>query len=165
MDGNRYTCALLAALEAQGRLTARVKVPFHMKPHMELSELERASAMAAEFTGDWVRSGFVKMFMDGVVDSRTAYMLQDYPGVPGHRAEPLFPPARFDAICAEIDRRGLQIAVHAIGDAAVRQTIDGYAAAGRANGLRDEWLDGRLAALSPVERMAVEEAVQRFIGN
>jgi TPR repeat protein len=35
----------------------------------------------------------------------------------------------------------------------------------RANGLRDDWLDGRLAALSPVERMAVEEAVQRFIGN
>ncbi|MBC2836923.1 amidohydrolase [Gemmobacter straminiformis] len=137
MDGNRYTCALLAALEAQGRLTARVKVPFHMKPHMDLSELERASAMHAEFNGDWVRSGFVKMFMDGVVDSRTAYMLHDYPGVPGHRAAPLFPPGRFDAICAEIDRRGLQIAVHAIGDGAVRQTIDGYEAAARANGLHD----------------------------
>jgi hypothetical protein len=34
-------------MEAEGRLTARVKVPFHFKPHMELSELERASAMAA----------------------------------------------------------------------------------------------------------------------
>lgn len=137
MDGNRYTCALLAALEAQGRLTARVKVPFHMKPHMELAELERASAMTAEFHTDWVRSGFVKMFMDGVVDSRTAYMIHDYPGVPGHRGEPLFPPDRFDAICAEIDRRGLQIAVHAIGDGAVRQTIDGYEAAAKANGFND----------------------------
>jgi hypothetical protein len=130
MDGNRYTCVLLKEMEAEGRLTARVKVPFHFKPHMELSELERASAMAAEFTGDWVTSGFVKMFMDGVVDSRTAYMLQDYPGTT-ERGAPLFEPDRFNEICREISRRGLQIAVHAIGDGAVRQTIDGYEAAGR----------------------------------
>ncbi len=130
MDGNRYTCVLLAEMEAEGRLTARVKVPFHMKPHMELSELDRASAMAAEFTGEWVTSGFVKMFMDGVVDSRTAYMLQPYPGTEETGA-PLFEPERFTAICREIARRDLQIAVHAIGDGAVRQTIDGYEAAGR----------------------------------
>jgi predicted amidohydrolase YtcJ len=136
MDGNRYTCVLLAEIEAEGRLTARVKVPFHMKPHMELSELDWASAMAAEFTGDWVTSGFVKMFMDGVVDSRTAYMLRPYPGTTETGA-PLFEPERFKDICAEIDRRGLQIAVHAIGDGAVRQTIDGYEAARARNGLRD----------------------------
>jgi len=136
MDGNRYTCVLLQEMEAEGRLTARVKVPFHFKPHMELAELERASAMAAEFTGDWVTSGFVKMFMDGVVDSRTAFMLHDYPGT-RERGEPLFEAERFKEICAEIDRRGLQIAVHAIGDGAVRQTIDGYEAARVANGPRD----------------------------
>ena len=130
MDGNRYTCVLLQEMEAEGRLTARVKVPFHFKPHMELAELERASAMAAEFAGDWVTSGFVKMFMDGVVDSRTAYMLHDYPGTT-ERGEPLFEAERFKAICSEISRRDLQIAVHAIGDGAVRQTIDGYEAAGR----------------------------------
>ncbi|MES2548508.1 MAG: amidohydrolase [Pseudomonadota bacterium] len=130
MDGNRYTCVLLKEMEAEGRLTARVKVPFHMKPHMELSELDRASAMAAEFRGDRVTSGFVKMFMDGVVDSRTAYMLHPYPATTETGA-PLFEPERFKAICQEISRRDLQIAVHAIGDGAVRQTIDGYEAAGR----------------------------------
>ena len=137
MDGNRYTCELLAQMQAEGRLTARVVVPFHMKPHMPLSELDRASAMARDYQGDWLRSGFVKMFMDGVVDSRTAYMLADYPGVPGHRGDPLFPPEQFRQICIEADRRGLQIAVHAIGDAAVRATIDGYEAAQQANGRRD----------------------------
>lgn len=137
MDGNRYTLVLLRELQEEGRLTQRVKVPFHMKPEMPLAELERASAMAAEFNDEWISSGFVKMFMDGVVDSRTAYMLQDYPGVPGHRSLPLFEPGRFNEVCAEIDRRGLQIAVHAIGDGAVRQTIDGYEAAAKANGLHD----------------------------
>ena len=137
MDGNRYTLQLLREMQQEGRLTARVKVPFHFKPHMTVSELDRASAMTAEYSDDWLSCGFVKMFMDGVVDSGTAYMLNDYPGMVGHRSAPLFDPQRFNDICVEIDRRGLQIAVHAIGDAAVRQTIDGYAAALAANGPRD----------------------------
>ena len=153
MDGNRYTCVLLREMADEGRLTARVKVPFHFKPHMGLSELDRATAMAAEFRGDWVTSGFVKMFMDGVVDSRTAFMLSDYPGVPGHRSEPLFEPERFKAICTEIDRRGLQIAVHAIGDGAVRVTIDGYEAAGQANGFRD--LRHRIEHIELIDRADV----------
>ncbi len=137
MDGNLYTLALLREMQGAGELLARVKVPFHFKPHMELSELARAEEMTRAYADDWLSSGFVKMFMDGVVDSRTAYMLNDYPDQPGHRSDPLFRPARFDEIATEIDRRGMQIAVHAIGDGAVRTTIDGYAAARRANGPRD----------------------------
>lgn len=137
MDGNRYTLELLRGLQADGKLTARVKVPFHFKPHMDLSALDRADAMTRDFDDDWLCSGFVKLFMDGVIDSGTAFRLDDYPGQPGHRSEPLFPGPRFNQIATEIDRRGLQIAVHAIGDGAVRTTIDGYEAARKANGPRD----------------------------
>ena len=136
MDGNLYTLQVLDDIEAAGDLTARVVVPFHMKPTMALSELERASEMDRRYRGDWLRSGFVKMFMDGVVDSRTAYMLRNYPGTEA-RSVPLFELEQFRDVCAEIDRRGLQIAVHAIGDGAVRQTIDGYQAAMERNGRRD----------------------------
>ncbi len=137
MDGHRYLLVLLRELQAEGRLTARVKVPFHFKPQMQLAELDRASAMTAEFDDDWLSSGFVKMFMDGVIDSGTAFLVEGYADDPGRRGEPLFPQPQFDAICIEADRRGLQIAVHAIGDAAVRATLDGYAAARAANGPRD----------------------------
>ncbi|SEM45517.1 hypothetical protein SAMN04488103_101202 [Gemmobacter aquatilis] len=137
MDGNRFTLELLREMQAEGRLTARVKVPFHFKPHMDLAELDRADAMTRDFADDWLRCGFVKMFMDGVVDSGTAFMLNDYPGMPGHTSDPLFAPERFKEIATEIDKRGLQIAVHAIGDGAVRTTIDGYEAAQQANGTRD----------------------------
>jgi predicted amidohydrolase YtcJ len=124
-------------MRGAGDLLARVKVPFHFKPHMEMAELDRAVAMTRDFDDDWLSSCFVKLFMDGVIDSGTAFMLNDYPGMPGHRSRPLFAPERFKAIATEIDRRGLQIAVHAIGDGAVRATIDGYAAARAANGPRD----------------------------
>jgi predicted amidohydrolase YtcJ len=137
MDGNRYTLELLSEIRDAGDLCARVKVPFHFKPHMGLEALERASAMTRDFNDNWLQSGFVKLFMDGVIDSRTAYMLRDYPGHPGHRSVPLFAPDLFKAIATEADRRGLQIAVHAIGDGAVRTTIEGYDAARAANGARD----------------------------
>ena len=130
MDGNRYTLDLLRGLQREGKLTARVKVPFHFKPHMDLPDaLDRAEGLRADFNDEWLCSGFVKMFMDGVMDSRTAFMLNDYPEVPGHRSVALFPAQTFNRVATEIDRRGLQIAVHAIGDAAVRITIDGYEAA------------------------------------
>jgi predicted amidohydrolase YtcJ len=137
MDGNRFTLELLDGLRREGNLLARVKVPFHFKPHMELSELDRAVDMSMAFHDDFLSCNFVKMFMDGVVDSRTACMLNDYPGHPGHRAEPLFPAARFNEVATRIDALGMQMAVHAIGDGAVRTTIDGYQAAQQANGLRD----------------------------
>ncbi len=135
MDGNRYTLALLDSLRKQGGLTARVKVPFHYKPDMTLADLDEASALHHDFADDWLTSGMVKFFMDGVIDSRTAFMLQDYVEQPGWRSAPLFPD--FAKVATEVDRRGLQIAVHAIGDGAVRHTIDGIAAAQRANGARD----------------------------
>lgn len=137
MDGNRYTLDLLDEMRTERGLPCRVKVPFHFKPHMGLEALERASDMAAAYNDDWLSSGFVKLFMDGVIDSRTAYMLNDYVDMPGHRSEPLFAPDLFARIATEADRRGLQIAVHAIGDGAVRTVIDGYAAAQAANGPRD----------------------------
>ena len=137
MDGNRYTLEMLTEIETAGGLTARVKVPFHFKTFMELSSLDTASQMAAEWNSDWLSSGFVKLFMDGVIDSRTAVMLSDYPDQPGWRGEPLFAPERFAEVATEIDRRGLQIAVHAIGDGAVRSVLDGYEAARMANGARD----------------------------
>jgi predicted amidohydrolase YtcJ len=137
MDGNRYTLDLLAGLRAEGNLIARVKVPFHMKPDMDLAELDRASGMTADFADDWLSSGMVKMFMDGVVDSGTAYLTTDYAGFPGQRGAPLFDPAAFAAIVIAAERQGLQIAVHCVGDGAVNATLNGYAAARAAHGPRD----------------------------
>lgn len=137
MDGNLYTLELLEELQRRGQLTARVRVPFHMKNFMDLSMLEKASKMAARYNSDMLQSGFVKVFVDGVVDSATAVMVEDYADQPGWRGDPLFTPENFARVAVEADRRGLQIAVHAIGDGAVRITLDGYAAAQKANGKRD----------------------------
>lgn len=137
MDGNIYTMQLLSALERRGELTARARVPFHLKPYMGESALERARLMTAGYNSPWLKCGMVKMFMDGVVDSGTAVMLDDYPDRPGWRGDPLFSQEHFNRVATLADRLGLQIAVHAIGDGAVRMVLKGYQAARKANGPRD----------------------------
>ena len=137
MDGNLYTMELLSSLERTKELTARAYIPFHFKNFMPTAALERACTMAKAYKSDKLKSGFVKLFMDGVIDGQTAVMLDDYPNRTGWRGEPLFVQAQFDDIATEADRRGLQIAVHAIGDGAVRSVLDGYQAARKMNGARD----------------------------
>jgi predicted amidohydrolase YtcJ len=136
-DGNLYQLELMADLEAAGELPVRIRIPFHMKNFMDLSMLNKAAQWKKRFASDMVRGDFVKVFMDGVIDSQTAYMLDGYGDRPDYDCEPLFTAEAFDAVATKADSLGLQVAVHAIGSAAVRQTLDGYEAAIKANGKRD----------------------------
>ncbi|MER9845806.1 amidohydrolase [Mesorhizobium sp. M0106] len=137
MDGNLYQLELLAGLEQVGRLLCRTKIPFHFKNFMTLDKLEKASSMANSYRSEWLSSGMVKMFYDGVLEGWTAVMVDDYADRPGWRGEPLFTPEHLAEVAVEADRRGLQVAVHSIGDGAVRAVLDGYEAAQRKNGKRD----------------------------
>ena len=136
MDGNFYQLELLTELEAEGRLLCRVEVPMHLKHTDPVARIDEALEMRAAFNSDMLWCGRVKMFMDGVIDSRTAFMLQPYPGADTCSA-PLFSDAQFKEACVRADAAGLQISVHAIGDAAIRQTLDGYEEARKTNGVRD----------------------------
>ena len=71
------------------------------------------------------------------METLTALMLDDYPGHPGNTGAPLFTAEDFTALVTRADRHGLQISTHAIGDGAVRRTLDGYEAARNSNGPRD----------------------------
>lgn len=136
-DGNLYQLELMEDLLEAGELPVRIRIPFHMKNFMDIGMLETAASWKQRFASDMLRGDFVKVFMDGVIDSQTAYMLEGYADRPDFCCEPLFTPQAWEAVAVKADSLGLQIAVHAIGDAAVRQTLDGYQAAAKANGARD----------------------------
>lgn len=137
MDGNWYQLELLDALRHEGNLIARVEVPFHQKNYFETVRVDEAVEMRARYNDDMLWCRRVKIFMDGVLESMTALMLDDYPGAPGNRGAPLFTARQFNEIATRIDAHKMQISVHAIGDGGVRRTLDGYEAARRANGARD----------------------------
>ncbi|MDQ3250552.1 MAG: amidohydrolase, partial [Chloroflexota bacterium] len=138
MDGNAEAIAHYAALEESGELTLRIYVPYDVKPETPLDVLSEGVEWRNRFQGSHVRAGSIKCFMDGVLESYTALMVDVYSdGAPGNRGSALFTAAQFNRVAAEADRLGLQIAVHACGDGAVRRTLDGYAYAQRVNGRRD----------------------------
>jgi predicted amidohydrolase YtcJ len=136
MDGDARQMARYAELEDRGELTLRVYIPYLATPETPPAALAEAVAMR-EMRTDMVRGGCVKFFMDGVVESYTALMLDDYADSAGNRGASIFSAEQFTRLATEADRLGLQIAVHAIGDGAVRRTLDGVAHAQHANGRRD----------------------------
>ena len=76
----------------------------------------------------------LKVFADGVVEipSQTAALTKPYVNT-GHRTTTMFTPAKMNALVAEAYRRGLTVHVHAIGDLAVKQSLDAFEAARKAN--------------------------------
>ena len=137
MDGNLYQCELLQQIHQADGLNCRIEVPFHYKNDKQLSDLEEAEHMRRTWSSDHLWCNRVKLFMDGVLDSGTAFVLDGYPDAPSSTGDPLFSAEEFNEIASQCDSRRFQIAVHAIGDAAVRRTLDGYQAARQANGKRD----------------------------
>lgn len=137
MDGDIDQLALYATLEDVGELTLRVYCPYSITPETPPEALADAAAMRQAFQSDMVRGGCVKFFMDGVIETYTGLLLDDYAGQPGNQGGALFSAEHFNDMAARADRLGLQIFVHATGDGAVRRTLDGFEAAQKANGRRD----------------------------
>ncbi len=113
--------AAFTALEQAGHLTLRV---YH---GVRRGQLRKARELNLR-TGDgseWLRIGPVKLFSDGALGSRTAHLLEPYEGArDGYRGVPTLQPEEIlDDMRVAVDV-GLDIAVHAIGDAAVRTVLD-----------------------------------------
>ncbi len=77
---------------------------------------------------DRFRIGGVKVFADGTLSSQTAAMVAPYVGTRDHGMLHL-PPRELARVAREVNRAGLSVMMHAIGDRAVRATLDAYAAA------------------------------------
>lgn len=138
MDGSLYQLEMLEEIENTVGLPVRVRMPFHMKNFMPISDIEtKAAAWRERFNSDRLRSDFVKLFMDGVTESGTAVFVDDYCHQPGLKGDPLFSQESFNDVAIAADKLGLPVAVHAIGDGAVRMVLNGYEAAIKANGKRD----------------------------
>ena len=129
--------AAYAALDARAELTARVNASIYVDTDKGLSELPRLKALREKYRGKRLRAGAVKIFADGVLETRTAAVLEPYIGFGGDRGKANLEPEAFKVLAAALDREGFQIHVHAIGDRAIRMTLDALESARASNGVRD----------------------------
>jgi hypothetical protein len=148
---------LYQELHRRGELTVRMTTSFaedvgirHTLSAQELEDFEQARR---RFQDDWVRAGVIKFFADGVIETHTAAMLAPYANTPGEKGSTLYTPEEFKQDFLELDRRGFQVMTHAIGDGAVRATLDAYEAVEKQNGPRDRrWRIEHMETVDPADR-------------
>ena len=126
MDGGRCLRAA-QILRDRGQLSA------HLVVAVPLALLDAALALglASGWGDEWLRLGPVKMFADGALGPRTAWMLAGYETAPEDTG---FAAADFVLLREAVSRAnaaGLGCAIHAIGDRANREVLDIYQAGGR----------------------------------
>ncbi len=128
----------LAELDRSSELTVRTVAAIRVDPNKDLSQLSQFVEWRTKFRGQRLRATSAKIFQDGVIESRTAAVLQPYliEG-PEQRGWLNFEPEVLKPLAAELDRLGFQIHIHAIGDRGVQSSFDALEFARARNGSRD----------------------------
>ncbi|HYG73208.1 MAG TPA: amidohydrolase [Actinomycetota bacterium] len=89
------------------------------------------------FDDDRFRVGPIKLYIDDVIEPRTAAMLEGYATAPDERGETFWEPDAFAELIASLDARGFQTFTHATGDRGIRTALDAIAHARAVNGPRE----------------------------
>ncbi len=111
---------------AYSRLRRKGKLPIRvvgMPPYSSVEALHR-HGINSTFGDDWLRVGACKLFSDGSLGAQTALLAAPYSDKPSTRGIRMYEPADLKAKGRDAQAKGFQLAIHAIGDQAVRETID-----------------------------------------
>ena len=136
--GDLRDVALLEELQRSGELSVRMYLAYRLDPPAVTEEELRQITDARErYHDEWISAGAAKFFLDGVIETRTAAMLSPYANEPSQSGQLLWDPVVYQAAVAELDRRGVQVFTHAIGDRAIRQALDSYENAQKINHTQD----------------------------
>jgi predicted amidohydrolase YtcJ len=164
------TVEAYATLAREGGLDARVTIALESNGEASDTELARLAALRARVADQpLLRADFIKLFADGVLEhpTQTAALLEPYldaKGTPTASSGKLYiPPEAMTAFIERAGQEGFNIHVHAIGDAAVRETLDAVAAA-RAAGSRRLYSIAHLQLIDPADlpRFAALDVIASF---
>ncbi len=141
------------------RLNMRVRGSFHLQDLHEpaASLIDKAVRFRAKWAidPDFLRADAVKLFADGVIEypSQTAALLEPYLDAQGrptkNRGPSYFAQDNLNRIVTAADAAGLTVHIHAIGDRAVRASLDAFADARKHNGALDN--RGQIAHLELID--------------
>jgi predicted amidohydrolase YtcJ len=123
-DFDKRTCfQALQILHQRGELGLRVvkSIPRDLLP--QAIQLGLSSGLGDE----WLRIGSVKLFADGALGTHTAAMVDGYVDDPQNRGILILDAEALFEIGRPAAENGFSLAVHAIGDRAVHEVLDGFA--------------------------------------
>jgi predicted amidohydrolase YtcJ len=148
------------------RLGGRLPLRMTVMPPQADAEFVRHRGSITGTGDDWLRMGGVKFFSDGSLGARTALLAAPYADAPdAGLGQRIYAPEVFNRRAAEVAAMGFQIVIHAIGDQALRESIDAidFALAGRTNVLRHRIEHASVVPPDQFERLArlgIQVAIQ-----
>jgi predicted amidohydrolase YtcJ len=125
------------AAASAGWLTARVVAALWWEHDAGLQQIEGFEQQRADSTVGRLRATSVKLMLDGILESQTAFLTSPYAGSDGWAGNPFIDPEVLREAVIDLDRRGFQAHFHAIGDGAIRLALDAVEAARAVNGPGD----------------------------
>ena len=129
---------LIDELRRSGELTLRFYLAYRMNPpEASANDFAKIEEARKRYHDEWIAAGAAKFFLDGVIETHTAAMLAPYSDDRSVSGSLWWEPDKYQAAVSELDRRGIQIFTHAIGDRAIRTALDSYQNAGKANKTHD----------------------------
>lgn len=131
--------AYIAAARAKV-LSTRLNLAFRADPlhwQEQLAGFEFARNQVNEAQEELLTSNTIKFFLDGIIESHTAHLLDSYTDRENTYGAPNWSDAALREAAIAVDALGFQLHLHAIGDAAIRQGLDAIQAVQAANGPRD----------------------------
>ena len=120
-----------------GELTLRVRGTVLTDPTLDADQVRFIKSACEQQEDPLFRMTGIKVFVDGVVEGATAFLLEPYAHMPDTCGEPLWDLDNLKSLFAAADKERLQIHIHAIGDAAIRMSLDALAYARNVNGVSD----------------------------
>lgn len=126
-----------AELDRTGELTVRAVTAMRIDPTKIAMQVPQFVEWRTKYQGRRLRATAVKIFEDGVIESRTAAVLEPYLGGDGGSGWLNLEPEVLKPLAAELDRLAFQIHIHAIGDRAIQCSFDALEFAQDRNGRRD----------------------------
>ncbi len=112
--------------DAAGTLGMRIYGAVEVSPGLDFHQINAIAAerddVAQASPSGLLHIDAAKFYLDGVIESETAYMLEPYED--GTNGPKLFSDTQLDQHFSQADAAGLQIHIHMIGDGAVRQGLD-----------------------------------------
>ena len=115
--------AALEELDAQDALSLRLTLQCAMDTPADLQALWDAGYRPGAHGKRW-KIGPLKLFLDGSLGARTAWLRGGYADAPGAHGLCCLPMAEALALARKADAAGMQVVAHAIGDGAMEEMLD-----------------------------------------
>ncbi|CAE6848310.1 amidohydrolase [Paraburkholderia domus] len=136
MAGQRLVEAYANARDA-GELKANVSLGLLVSPNLPLgAQIDKLCEWRAAYDGGRLRLHTAKIFIDGVIESHTAALLEPYADVM-HAGDAHWTPRQLREAVFTADAEGFDLHFHTIGDRAVRMALDALDALKRERPSRD----------------------------